>query len=181
MFLLKETATTVIYTLSLHDALPSCPGTVVEVAVSENRRVRQGDLLFRIDDEPYLIALDRAEALMERVVHEVAALRASYRQKQEELKLAQTTAAYYDREFARHEDLAERKVIPVIRLDEVRHSLDVARNQVAARRQELSRILAALGGDPNLPAAKHPDYLEAKRSEERRVGKECRSRWSPYH
>ena len=25
-----------------------------------------------------------------------------------------------------------------------------------------------------------PDYLE-KRSEERRVGKECRSRWSPYH
>ena len=24
-------------------------------------------------------------------------------------------------------------------------------------------------------------YEEAKRSEERRVGKECRSRWSPYH
>ena len=23
--------------------------------------------------------------------------------------------------------------------------------------------------------------MEAKRSEERRVGKECRSRWSPYH
>ena len=25
------------------------------------------------------------------------------------------------------------------------------------------------------------DYLEFERSEERRVGKECRSRWSPYH
>ena len=25
------------------------------------------------------------------------------------------------------------------------------------------------------------DYLGALRSEERRVGKECRSRWSPYH
>ena len=25
------------------------------------------------------------------------------------------------------------------------------------------------------------DILEAYRSEERRVGKECRSRWSPYH
>ena len=24
-------------------------------------------------------------------------------------------------------------------------------------------------------------YIELKRSEERRVGKECRSRWSPYH
>ena len=26
-----------------------------------------------------------------------------------------------------------------------------------------------------------PVTLQAKRSEERRVGKECRSRWSPYH
>ena len=25
------------------------------------------------------------------------------------------------------------------------------------------------------------DYLAVDRSEERRVGKECRSRWSPYH
>src|SRR5260370_26480351 len=24
-------------------------------------------------------------------------------------------------------------------------------------------------------------FIEARRSEERRVGKECRSRWSPYH
>jgi len=27
----------------------------------------------------------------------------------------------------------------------------------------------------------NPYYEESKRSEERRVGKECRSRWSPYH
>ena len=26
-----------------------------------------------------------------------------------------------------------------------------------------------------------PRVMEIKRSEERRVGKECRSRWSPYH
>ena len=25
------------------------------------------------------------------------------------------------------------------------------------------------------------DQLDSERSEERRVGKECRSRWSPYH
>ena len=28
---------------------------------------------------------------------------------------------------------------------------------------------------------KFNDYLDIARSEERRVGKECRSRWSPYH
>ena len=26
-----------------------------------------------------------------------------------------------------------------------------------------------------------PEAVEVERSEERRVGKECRSRWSPYH
>ena len=27
----------------------------------------------------------------------------------------------------------------------------------------------------------HVNVFDAERSEERRVGKECRSRWSPYH
>src|SRR3712207_7479903 len=31
-----------------------------------------------------------------------------------------------------------------------------------------------------IPLGEYPE-LAAKRSEERRVGKECRSRWSPYH
>ena len=30
-------------------------------------------------------------------------------------------------------------------------------------------------------AEKYPDKEAIVRSEERRVGKECRSRWSPYH
>ena len=40
--------------------------------------------------------------------------------------------------------------------------------------------LFSLGRQPL--ANKYPKNLkEIKRSEERRVGKECRSRWSPYH
>ena len=34
--------------------------------------------------------------------------------------------------------------------------------------------------EPVVLAEKDQDY-KTKRSEERRVGKECRSRWSPYH
>ena len=33
---------------------------------------------------------------------------------------------------------------------------------------------------PSTPIALNPSYTSS-RSEERRVGKECRSRWSPYH
>src|SRR3712207_29455 len=45
-------------------------------------------------------------------------------------------------------------------------------------------MLAAAGTinlEPYGPAFKPPIAAEAMRSEERRVGKECRSRWSPYH
>src|SRR2546425_8790671 len=34
---------------------------------------------------------------------------------------------------------------------------------------------------PSAPALPQPGELTLGRSEERRVGKECRSRWSPYH
>src|SRR2546429_1487100 len=43
----------------------------------------------------------------------------------------------------------------------------------ATGRAELGRSLQAL--------LDRPERLAAQRSEERRVGKECRSRWSPYH
>ena len=54
-----------------------------------------------------------------------------------------------------------------------------------------SRLAEALGSGeldialvPSIEVARRPDWKivsDACRSEERRVGKECRSRWSPYH
>ena len=37
------------------------------------------------------------------------------------------------------------------------------------------------GGERYLTFTQLPDIERYSRSEERRVGKECRSRWSPYH
>ena len=46
-------------------------------------------------------------------------------------------------------------------------------------RKVTKAVIPAAGlGTRVLPATK---ALPAERSEERRVGKECRSRWSPYH
>src|SRR5437868_2476303 len=41
-------------------------GQVVEIAVVDNQRVRKGQLLFRIDPEPYQIAVEQAKADLER-------------------------------------------------------------------------------------------------------------------
>src|SRR5688572_32525750 len=53
------------------------------------------------------------------------------------------------------------------------------RRPLPAGRPPLSRRASCrLGPDTAFPALGDTD---AERSEERRVGKECRSRWSPYH
>ena len=41
--------------------------------------------------------------------------------------------------------------------------------------------LTILDGSSPLAVIKNTANLDTIRSEERRVGKECRSRWSPYH
>ena len=57
-------------------------------------------------------------------------------------------------------------------------------------RKTAEEILEHVGGSKNIVSAAHcatrlrlviADNSRADRSEERRVGKECRSRWSPYH
>src|SRR5260370_25940220 len=48
--------------------------------------------------------------------------------------------------------------------------------------EEVTRIVASDGDTSHIPdgSPPFPDGVSV-RSEERRVGKECRSRWSPYH
>src|SRR2546429_9646448 len=51
--------------------------------------------------------------------------------------------------------------------------------------QDFREQVAEVGGDGHVPALEPLRGVETgplpQRSEERRVGKECRSRWSPYH
>lgn len=61
------------------------PGLVIEVAVSESARVAAGDLLFRIDPEPYQLELDQARAAL-------AAAESELRQGEGNLALQQSNA-----------------------------------------------------------------------------------------
>ena len=59
------------------------------------------------------------------------------------------------------------------------------RKQLAERKERVRRRINTKVDPENyefIPAKKPIDYYDNDiRSEERRVGKECRSRWSPYH
>ena len=81
----------------------------------------------------------------------------------------------------------------VLRLGTRGSALALAQSrQMAARIREknpgleIEEVIIRTRGDEILDAALHEVggkglFFSNRRSEERRVGKECRSRWSPYH
>jgi membrane fusion protein (multidrug efflux system) len=137
-------------------------GRLVVVAVEENQVINKGQLLFRIDDQPYKIAVDRARATLKNVVSDFGALKARYRQKQAELKKAQVDAAYFDREYKRWASLANTRVASQAKLDQARHDDDGAHEDQAKIAQELQELVANLEDDPNLPLAAYAPYKEAQ-------------------
>ena len=62
-------------------------------------------------------------------------------------------------------------------VDAINNKLNIYQQQLKNVQQELSE---ATGLNSSL-SNKELDLQQRIRSEERRVGKECRSRWSPYH
>lgn len=137
-------------------------GVITSVEVGENQHVNSGDVLFRLDETPFRIALEQAEAHLQAVRSDLEALKASYEQKHRELDLAATNARYAKRELGRQTELARKKLTSQERLDAASHDFDVAQQQVAVIRQDLVQILANLSGDAAMAVNKYPRYLEAK-------------------
>ena len=131
-------------------------GQIVEVAVQENQRVSRGALLFRLDETPYRLSLAKIEAEIETQRAEIRGLRAQWRTKREEIKSALSQQTYAQADFERQSDLQQRKFASTQRLEESRRDLDVARQRIAVAEEDLTRIEAALAGDPKIQVDDHP-------------------------
>jgi membrane fusion protein (multidrug efflux system) len=137
-------------------------GRVVDVAVRENQLVRAGDLLFRIDPEPFRIAFERAEARLMAARQEVEALQAQREQKLAELKLAEGDVEFHSRQFERQQKLNTRGFASETNLDTASKNLRTARDQVRMILQDIAQVRAKLGGNPDMPADYQPGVREAK-------------------
>jgi membrane fusion protein (multidrug efflux system) len=125
-------------------------GPIVEVAVKENQHVSRGQLLYRLDDTPYRLALAKIESDIDIQRAEIRSLRAQWRTKREDIKAALSQQVYAQADFERQKDLAERKFAPVAKLDESRMAAEVARQRIASLQEDLQRIEAQLAGDPKI-------------------------------
>lgn len=140
----------------------SVAGHVVEIDVHDNEYVKAGQVLFRLDDRPYRIAVEHAQAQLAATRLQIDALRATYRQKEAELQQAQDTLAYQQREFARQQTLVAAHVGTQMQEDRAKNGFDTARQQVAATQQQIANILASLGGDANIATDAHPLVQQAQ-------------------
>jgi membrane fusion protein (multidrug efflux system) len=136
-------------------------GIVREVDVSNNQHVDDGQVLFRLDDLPFRLALERADAQVGIVRNDLNALKANYRDMQAQIKQAQDDVEYYDREFHRQQDLAAKFIASQQTFDTARRNLQNAQQKLASLNQQLAAIAANLNGDPDIPVEQHPRYLNA--------------------
>jgi membrane fusion protein (multidrug efflux system) len=138
------------------------PGRVVELRVRDNQRVKRGETLFRLDDRPFQLAVNAARAKLGNTLLQVESLKATYRQKQSELKSAEDTLAYETREMDRQKRLLASGISSQSQVDRASHARDAAAQQVAATQQEIAGVVANLGGDPSIDPTKHPAVEQAQ-------------------
>lgn len=135
-------------------------GRIVEVAVKENQSVKAGDLLFRIDPEPYRIALAQADAAIANAQVQVTTMRASYAGTDADIQAARDRIAAAQEDYARQKALMDRGFTTRARYEQALHAVEQARAGLQSAlagadeaRAKLSSGSAVPGVNPAIAAA----------------------------
>jgi membrane fusion protein, multidrug efflux system len=137
-------------------------GRVIEVLTRDNQEVEAGTVLFRLDPEPYQIAMNGAKARMDVVRTEIQSMRAEYRATLQEAAEARSRIDFLEKQLVRQEYLKEKGMTRGDTYDEARQAVSGAKSRLENIRERTNRVLANLSGDPNLPPEQSPRYAEAR-------------------
>jgi membrane fusion protein (multidrug efflux system) len=139
-------------------------GQVVEIAVKENERVTNGQLLLRIDPEPYQIAIDSAAAALGSARLQIEELKATYHQQLAEVQSAKDSATFAEHEYGRKKALLAADFTSKSAYERAETDLQVAHQSIAAIEQQIANTVAALNDDPDIDVDLHPTVRAAKAS-----------------
>lgn len=137
-------------------------GRVIELLIHENMKVRQGDVLFRIDPAPYEIAVERAKADLVAAKSALIALKARYAEMTAQLGSAKADATFAGRAFGRQASLARSQIASGASLDAAAQARTKADQNIASIEQQRVAILAELDGDDSAPVETMSRFRSAK-------------------
>jgi multidrug resistance efflux pump len=136
---------------------PEVAGRVIEVNVVDNQKAKAGDVLFRIDPQPFEIALQQADAKLAGVGQSIGASTAAVGSAQERLIEAEAKRDNVREQAKRILVLVEKGVYPKARADTANKEIEVAEAQVREAESELERAKQELGPQ----GADNPQIREA--------------------
>lgn len=126
-------------------------GRIVQVAVRENQTVKAGDLLFRIDPEPYRIALEQANAAIADAQVQVVTLRTSYQGTGADIQAARDRIQSAQEDYDRQSELMKRGFTTRARLQQSEHDLQQARAGLANAQASAAEAKAKLATGSAVP------------------------------
>lgn len=135
-------------------------GRITEVAVRDGQQVAAGQLLFRIDGEPYALSVAQANAAIDAAQVDVGNLAASARTSSVDIAAAREDVAFAEVNFQRQAALMEKGFTTRAAYDASRHAVAQARERVrqaeAAAAEARTKLAAGptSGVNPQVEAAR---------------------------
>jgi multidrug resistance efflux pump len=112
--------------------MPNVKGRVIEVPVEPNAPLKQGDVLFKIDPQPYQYVVDQKKAQLAEAEQNVKQLKAAYDQALANVEKVNVQVKLAQEEYDRQEQLFEKKVVAQAALDIATRNIDAAKQGLAA-------------------------------------------------
>ena len=119
-------------------------GRIVEVGVKEDQPVKAGQLLFRIDPEPFRIAMAQADATIAAAQVKVIGAETEYRTTGIDIASAREGVAFFAEEYRRQSELMRSGFTTRARFDAAEHALSDARAKLANAEGDAIKARAAL-------------------------------------
>ena len=141
---------------------PDISGKIDKVVVKEGQRVKQGDVLFEIDPQPFQFALDQAKAQHEQAKTSHENLKANVKIYGQMADLMQQTIDLKDKDVTRKSTLAKSSFGSQLDLDNANNAAVTSRAESAFVQQQLSNAKTQLLGNADLPLEQFPPYTQAK-------------------
>ena len=120
---------------------PQVSGKVTEVAVHNNQEVKRGDVLFRLEDTDYKIALKQAELSLQQAYQTNATLKANIAEAEAEWAVANVALQESERELKRLKSLQTQHLVSEQQVDQATaqvasnkanlHAIDARKNAIA--------------------------------------------------
>lgn len=126
-------------------------GRIVNVYVKENQHVNAGDILFRIDPEPYKVALAQTNAAIASAQVELQKLRSDFSATSVDISGAREDIAYAQEEYARQRALMRQGFTTRARLQDAEHALQQAQEEWRTAQAEAGKARAALATGSAVP------------------------------